>query len=195
MDLEHKLRKVTSKTAVLYGTIALLVIFADPSWTSCFIGFIFVLAGEALRFWATGHLRKNEELTTSGPYAYLQSPLYLGSYIIGTGMCIMAMNPVIWILPASYSSSPMCRGSRRSNGAGWKRGSARNFSSTSVQWIILCPGWIPIPMGASICGLLPRPLKTLSTRPHWLLCLLPFSSWSGFFNPDFAFRMCKNLIR
>jgi protein-S-isoprenylcysteine O-methyltransferase Ste14 len=98
MDLEHKLRKVTSKTAVLYGTIALLVIFADPSWTSCYIGFILVLAGEALRFWATGHLRKNEELTTSGPYAYLQSPLYLGSYIIGTGMCIMAMNAVIWIL-------------------------------------------------------------------------------------------------
>jgi protein-S-isoprenylcysteine O-methyltransferase Ste14 len=98
MDLEHKLRKVTSKTAVLYGTIALLVIFADPSWASCFIGFILVLAGEALRFWATGHLRKNEELTTSGPYAYLQSPLYLGSYIIGTGMCIMAMNAVIWIL-------------------------------------------------------------------------------------------------
>jgi protein-S-isoprenylcysteine O-methyltransferase Ste14 len=98
MDLEHKLRKVTSKTAVLYGTIALLVIFADPSWTSCFMGFILVVAGEALRFWATGHLRKNEELTTSGPYAYLQSPLYLGSYIIGTGMCIMAMNAVIWIL-------------------------------------------------------------------------------------------------
>jgi protein-S-isoprenylcysteine O-methyltransferase Ste14 len=98
MDLERRLTKVTSKTAVLYGTIALLVIFADPSWTSCFIGFILVLAGEALRFWATGHLRKNEELTTSGPYAYLQSPLYLGSYIIGTGMCIMAMNPVVWIL-------------------------------------------------------------------------------------------------
>ena len=98
MDLEHKLKKITSRTAVLYGTIALLVIFADPSWVSCFFGSIFVLGGEALRFWATGHLRKNEELTTSGPYAYLQSPLYLGSYIIGTGLCIMAMNPVIWIL-------------------------------------------------------------------------------------------------
>ena len=98
MTLEHKLKKINSRTAVLYGIIALLVIFADPSRTSCFIGFILVLAGEALRFWATGHLRKNEELTTSGPYAYLQSPLYLGSYIIGTGLCIMAMNAVIWIL-------------------------------------------------------------------------------------------------
>jgi protein-S-isoprenylcysteine O-methyltransferase Ste14 len=98
MALEHKLNKINSKTIVLYGTIALLVIFADPTWASCFFGFILVLAGEAVRFWATGHLRKNEELTTSGPYAHLQSPLYLGSFIVGTGLCLMALNPVIWII-------------------------------------------------------------------------------------------------
>jgi protein-S-isoprenylcysteine O-methyltransferase Ste14 len=98
MTLEHKLAKINSKTVVLYGTIALLVIFADPTWASCFFGLILVLAGEALRLWATGHLRKNEELTTSGPYAYLQSPLYLGSFILGSGLCLMALNIVIWIL-------------------------------------------------------------------------------------------------
>lgn len=98
MDLEHKLEKVTSRTIVLFGTVVLLVIFSNPRWWSCLVGFIPVVAGEALRFWATGHLRKNEELTTSGPYAHLQSPLYLGSYMIGTGLCIMALNPVIWIL-------------------------------------------------------------------------------------------------
>ncbi len=98
MTLENKIEKITSRTVVLYGTIALLVIFANPKWWSNFLGFILVLGGEALRFWATGHLRKNEELTTSGPYAYLQSPLYLGSFIIGTGLCLMALNPVIWII-------------------------------------------------------------------------------------------------
>ncbi|MCE5275339.1 MAG: isoprenylcysteine carboxylmethyltransferase family protein [Syntrophaceae bacterium] len=98
MDLDHKINKVNSKTVVLYGTIALLVIFADPAWWSNLLGMVLVLGGEALRFWATGHLRKNEELTTSGPYAYLQSPLYLGSFLIGTGMCLMAQNIVLWIL-------------------------------------------------------------------------------------------------
>ena len=98
MTWEDKLEKITSKTVPLYAMIALLVIFANPTWASCFIGFLFVMAGEALRFWATGHLRKNEELTTSGPYAHLQSPLYLGSFIIGTGLCIMSKNPVIWVL-------------------------------------------------------------------------------------------------
>ncbi|HPI91659.1 MAG TPA: isoprenylcysteine carboxylmethyltransferase family protein [Deltaproteobacteria bacterium] len=98
MDLEHKLEKVTSRTMVLFGTITLLVLFSNPRWWSCMIGIVPVVAGEALRFWATGHLRKNEELTTSGPYAHLQSPLYFGSYMIGTGLCIMALNPVVWIL-------------------------------------------------------------------------------------------------
>ena len=98
MTWEDKLEKITSRTVPLYAMIVLLVIFANPSWTSCLFGIIFVAAGEALRFWATGHLRKNEELTTSGPYAHMQSPLYFGSFIIATGLCIMARNPVIWIL-------------------------------------------------------------------------------------------------
>ncbi len=98
MSLQDRLEKITGRTVPLYALIVLMIIFANPSWASCIFGLVFVLAGEALRFWATGHLRKNEELTTSGPYAYLQSPLYLGSYIIATGLCIMAKNPVIWVL-------------------------------------------------------------------------------------------------
>lgn len=98
MDLTQKLEKVTSRTGVLYAMIALLVVFANPSWGSSIFGLLFVAAGEALRFWAAGHIRKNDELTTSGPYAHLQSPLYLGSFIVGTGLCIMARNPVIWVL-------------------------------------------------------------------------------------------------
>ncbi len=98
MTWEDKLEKVTGRTVPLYALIVLLVIFADPTWTTCFFGSILITAGEALRFWATGHLRKNEELTTSGPYAHIQSPLYLGSYIIATGMCLMASNAVIWVL-------------------------------------------------------------------------------------------------
>ena len=98
MDLSSKLEKITSRTVPLYALIILLVIFANPTYGSCFVGFLLVISGEALRFWAAGHIRKNDELTTSGPYAYLQSPLYLGSYIVATGFCIMAKNPVIWIL-------------------------------------------------------------------------------------------------
>jgi protein-S-isoprenylcysteine O-methyltransferase Ste14 len=98
MTWEDKLEKVTGRTVPLYAMIVLLVIFADPTWASCFLGSLLIIPGEALRFWATGHLRKNEELTTSGPYAHIQSPLYLGSYMIATGMCIMALNAPIWVI-------------------------------------------------------------------------------------------------
>ena len=33
---------------------------------------------------------RNEELTTSGPYAYLRDPLYLGRFLILIGLCLMA---------------------------------------------------------------------------------------------------------
>jgi protein-S-isoprenylcysteine O-methyltransferase Ste14 len=98
MDLQKKIEKVTSRTLPLYVLIALLVIFANPTVLSSIFGFLVVAAGEALRFWAAGQINKNNELTTSGPYAHLQSPLYLGSFIVATGLCIMACNVFIWVL-------------------------------------------------------------------------------------------------
>ncbi|RLA99396.1 MAG: hypothetical protein DRG37_04840 [Deltaproteobacteria bacterium] len=98
MDLDKYMKKITGRTVPLYILIILLVVFANPSKFSCIMGFMVLLLGEALRFWAAGHISKNNELTTSGPYGHLQSPLYLGSFIVGTGLCIMARNPVIWLL-------------------------------------------------------------------------------------------------
>lgn len=101
MDIQKRLEKITSRTVVLYAMTGLLVIFANPSAKACLLGFVVIAAGEALRIWATGHLKKNEELTTSGPYAFIQSPMYLGSFIIATGLCIMARNSVIWVIAAA----------------------------------------------------------------------------------------------
>ncbi len=46
--------------------------------------------GAALRGWGAGHLVKNAELTTTGPYAYLRHPLYLGTIMAATGFAIWA---------------------------------------------------------------------------------------------------------
>jgi len=45
-------------------------------------------AGAILRGWGAGHLVKNDELTTTGPYAHVRHPLYLGTILIGTGFAI-----------------------------------------------------------------------------------------------------------
>jgi hypothetical protein len=48
-----------------------------------------------LRAIAAGHVRKNAELTTTGPYAYTRNPLYLGSIIIAVGFAVASRNA--WI--------------------------------------------------------------------------------------------------
>ncbi len=69
---------------------------ARPSWTSLVIGALVTLPGILLRALASGHVKKNEELTTSGPYAYTRNPLYLGSLIMAVGFAIAARS--LWVL-------------------------------------------------------------------------------------------------
>ena len=82
---------------------------AQPTAGSIALGLPLVLAGLALRAWAAGHLRKNLQLATSGPYAYVRNPLYLGSLSAGVGFGICSADPILlaailvvfvaWFLP------------------------------------------------------------------------------------------------
>jgi protein-S-isoprenylcysteine O-methyltransferase Ste14 len=77
--------------------LAILYIWlAHPTWLSIALGIVVTLPGIWLRALASGHVKKNEELTTSGPYAYTRNPLYLGSLIMAVGFAIAARSP--WIL-------------------------------------------------------------------------------------------------
>ena len=69
--------------------------FARPTWVAILEGAIFVIAGVVVRASASGHIRKNAELATTGPYAYTRNPLYLGSILIALGFLVAARN--IWI--------------------------------------------------------------------------------------------------
>jgi protein-S-isoprenylcysteine O-methyltransferase Ste14 len=70
--------------AVLYFWLA------RPSWLSLTVSAIVVAPGLLIRALASGHVRKNEVLATSGPYAYTRNPLYLGSLVMGLGFCVAA---------------------------------------------------------------------------------------------------------
>src|ERR1017187_5498315 len=63
---------------------------ARPSWRSMALGAIVVVPGLLVRALASGNVRKNESLATSGPYAYTRNPLYLGSLLIGLGFAVAA---------------------------------------------------------------------------------------------------------
>ena len=74
---------------------AVFLLLARPQLLTLAIGGGIALLGLGLRAWASGHVRKNDQLAISGPYAYTRNPLYLGSFIIGLGFTVGAGR---WIL-------------------------------------------------------------------------------------------------
>lgn len=102
-SFRYKLTKITTKT-VLAAAVAVALFFAarnkdlEPAW---FVpGAILMMLGEWLRLWAAGHLRKNMQLTTTGPYSYVKNPLYIGTLLITVGYSAMAQN--IYILLGGF---------------------------------------------------------------------------------------------
>ncbi len=54
-----------------------------------------VVPGLWLRGYASGYVKKNAELTVTGPYAHTRNPLYLGSMLIAFGFALAARS--VWI--------------------------------------------------------------------------------------------------
>ena len=77
----------------LFAVVVALIYFARPTLFSVGIGIIFVVLGESVRFWSSGLLLKTKELMTAGPYRYTRNPLYLGRFLILTGVIIMVNLP------------------------------------------------------------------------------------------------------
>jgi protein-S-isoprenylcysteine O-methyltransferase Ste14 len=74
---------------------------ARPTWASLTVGALIAIPGLSLRAAASGHVRKNAELTTTGPYAYVRHPLYVGSVVIALGFALAARNPWLVLLMAA----------------------------------------------------------------------------------------------
>lgn len=79
-----------------FAFAAFYVWIARPSWLSLAAGTLVAIPGVLLRALASGHVKKNEELATSGPYAYTRNPLYLGSLTMAVGFAIAARS--LWVL-------------------------------------------------------------------------------------------------
>jgi len=72
-------------------------LLARPTRVSLAIGAGIGGLGLVLRADAAGHLRKHEQLATSGPYAYTRNPLYLGSALLAAGFLVASRS---WIAAA-----------------------------------------------------------------------------------------------
>src|SRR6202049_1745251 len=68
---------------------------AEPTGKTMLLSLLLVVPGVWLRAYAAGYVRKNAELTFTGPYAYTRNPLYLGSMMIAFGFAAAARS--LWI--------------------------------------------------------------------------------------------------
>ena len=63
---------------------------------------LLVLPGLLLRAYAAGYVKKNAELTLTGPYAHVRNPLYLGSILIAAGFAVALMSWPFAIVLAAF---------------------------------------------------------------------------------------------
>jgi protein-S-isoprenylcysteine O-methyltransferase Ste14 len=85
------------KLRVAFGFL-LLVAFAllsQPSSASMWAGVPVCILGLLLRGWAAGHLAKDRQLATTGPYKYIRNPLYAGTLMVAAGVAIASRN--LWL--------------------------------------------------------------------------------------------------
>ena len=80
-------QKIARRIRVPLGFVfaAVFLWFAQPTARTLAASLLMVAPGLWLRGYASGYVKKNTELTQTGPYAYTRNPLYLGSMMIAFG--------------------------------------------------------------------------------------------------------------
>lgn len=66
--------------AVLF--VLLVSLLGQPQEMLLYVGTAIAIVGMAIRMWAAGYVMKNKELATTGPYAYVRHPLYVGNILL-----------------------------------------------------------------------------------------------------------------
>ncbi|RMH13872.1 MAG: isoprenylcysteine carboxylmethyltransferase family protein [Gemmatimonadetes bacterium] len=83
--------------------LALLFLYAaDPSPLWLAIGAVPAALGLLLRGWAAGVIHKDRVLSTTGPYAFTRNPLYLGSFLLGSGVVAAGGRPLFLLVFALF---------------------------------------------------------------------------------------------
>ncbi len=92
--------------------LAAMLLFAHPTPASLAAGLLLVLLGEGLRFWGVAIVGSETRTTgsvggtylvTTGPYARVRNPLYVGNMMLYAGVGVMSMALFPWLLLAAMA--------------------------------------------------------------------------------------------
>src|SRR5579862_1522484 len=82
-------RRIRVPLGFLTAALYLFELWRHPPLPAAIaLSLVLVLPGLWLRGYASGYVKKNRELTATGPYAHTRNPLYLGSMLIAAGFAL-----------------------------------------------------------------------------------------------------------
>lgn len=92
---------------ILRQGIGLLLVAVCAYYANLDAGFVtaglgLAVAGQVFRIWAAGFIHKNKQLATTGPYALVRHPLYLGNFLIMIGFTIASANLYVMLAVAAF---------------------------------------------------------------------------------------------
>lgn len=82
-------------------TLALLIAARPENWKLFWAGLAVMALGQAVRLAASAAIVKSKTLTTTGPYAAVRNPLYLGTMLMTGGLMLMLSAPSRPLLTAA----------------------------------------------------------------------------------------------
>jgi protein-S-isoprenylcysteine O-methyltransferase Ste14 len=98
-DLKYNRHRTRQLVGISF--LILLTIVGMPANAGLyFLGVAVATFGIAVRMWASGHVKKDKVLATTGPYAYVRHPQYLGNQLITLGFCLSSglwWSFLVWI--------------------------------------------------------------------------------------------------
>src|ERR1700704_686256 len=98
MNISQRLkRSFKPRFAVIYPFGIYVLLFCSLDEFSLRRGIGYIIAGMLIRLWSNGYAIKNDKLTTSGPYAFVRNPLYLGTFLIAIGFVISLKSQPAWL--------------------------------------------------------------------------------------------------
>lgn len=77
--------------------VAVCAYFARAGSTLVIIGLTMAVLGQLFRIYAAGFIHKNTQLASTGPYALVRHPLYLGNFLILIGFALAGNNMYVWL--------------------------------------------------------------------------------------------------
>ena len=107
MDIRQFFFKHRSYTPIPIGIM--IVYFARPDLAYAYTGALLLLMGETIRIWSVSHAggetrTRNvgaKKLCSSGPYAFVRNPLYVGNMFMYLGIIFIAGAANVWLMIAT----------------------------------------------------------------------------------------------